>query len=376
MLLEWIEATRTLTRIRQDLALVDAVDSLRRADWMTTAILDGPEMSALRAATVPAEWHPRYYASAIVATYGVVERFVTAVVPAAARQMMTIVEHYDLLPEQVREQHLQLSLRMAHEAVTRSTGDVDVQGMVSRLGACISGTSPATLNDSVFAFHTANLRGPLIEEIVCRLGISRPARLGVHPGCRAMLDGPLNGIYADAASVLADLADRRNDVAHGQFDLQLLDRGTLHAVVDFVEFFLADVWMVCAAAVVELGLEHSTFAGEVKHTYSNADTGVRSIASVVIADGVEVETGEGVVVWKPRATRRASVVTMQTGGETVLKARGDGRLAVGLDLGTSSLDGCEIYVPSGRSYAVLDLLETAEELAHIHHDRSSARCPT
>jgi hypothetical protein len=254
----------------------------------------GPLIDRIATLAGPSRLHRLGYQVAIVFGYASFERYVRDLIMLIARVMSSVCTTYGDLPEGVRDNHLRLTLKVASIATERSTYDLPtVASMLSRLLACLDGTEPYVLNDEVFADHSANFRTNLVRDALRRVGVE-VAEDRTTPELSALLAGELSGLYARASSVIDDLAERRNDAAHGA-EIELLDRPTLGAVVRFVRAYgdalAEDAFDHLARAVVT---HKAREIGQIEHTWTNPQGGERTICRVRPA--TEVATGQRIVV--------------------------------------------------------------------------------
>ncbi len=351
MLEAWRQLEKGVGQVRDDLDLVASLDELLRSEF------DGPEFADLRELTLPARWHPRYYSTAIIGSYGVVERFVGDLVEGAAGLMAGAASSYPDLPESFRSRHEEQSLRAALALLEgRSRLEASTEELVANLAACLASGDGFTVNQSVLALSSANFRSQVIERTVRDLGVEGMTGIGENALCRAALDGVLGGIYADAQSVLDDLANRRNEVSHGRPLPELLDLATLRGLVDVVEGYLKDLFRIVAKVVGHWCVARQcSEIGMIEHTWTHQGTGVRSIVRVVPVAGSVLGVGNEIIATGGTA-KLATMLSIQEGGVGLEEFVGDGQTAIGIDLGHPVSKGQRLFSASDDDLAVLGVL--------------------
>ncbi len=181
------------------------------------------------------------YNSVIVSLYGFFEQYVESLLREYAGSISAIVPKYELLPEQILKQHIELSyMLLSRIEKTRYKSATTVQEIIANLHSCVSGSAEFKINDDAFSYHSANFRTEVINESFSKLGVFR-----VSDKVRESEEFQeyLRSIYPDrdvshinsqeAFALLNDLADRRNDVSHG-IDSDILSNPIL---LDYITFF-------------------------------------------------------------------------------------------------------------------------------------------
>jgi hypothetical protein len=216
------------------------------------------------------------------------ERFIRDLAEGLATFMSEVYTSYESLPEKMRREHILLSLQYMQDLAQRSDFDPDLfEANVSQLSKCLSGA--IALNEQAMSRHTANFRCEVIRKVLGRLEFDMPSASG-DVYFENFPSGVMNGLYSSPESVIDDLADRRNEVAHGS-DFDILDIDTLKAISDTVYKF--DLWIFRKVAEQQLQAlvgREGVDAGHIAHVWSDSDTGARSVAKLT---DVSVELSGG-----------------------------------------------------------------------------------
>ena len=271
-------------------AVMEGLESLRRQPLDGQNSVASQIMADLSPILSGGSWREQYYAYSIVATYSMHERFIRDVAAALARLMGLLYSSYDELPEVVRDSHLAVSLKRLQELSRYDDGESLLKGEIRNLADCFDGQ--VTLNEEAMSRHTANFRCETVRLVLKRFGFELPV-VSERDGFEDILEngGPLNGLYATVEKVIDDLADRRNDVAHGS-DLEILDIATLRAIAQTV--YRYDLWILRKISLRHLQSFidlNAVRVGTVAEEYKDKVTGVRSVA--VMSDiGAELKVGD------------------------------------------------------------------------------------
>jgi hypothetical protein len=183
------------------------------------------------------------YNSIVVSLYGFLEQFVEGLCRSYVSYINGVVPTYDELPPELLKNHVPLTLDLISKAdLPRYSGTVSVSQLVDNLHSCLSNATGYRLNSDAFSQHTANFRAEVIQSLFGKIGIQNVAkqileRAAFQDYLRvAFPDRDPSTIEAvDAFFHLDDLAERRNEVAHGM-PCQILSNGIL---LDYVSFFEA-----------------------------------------------------------------------------------------------------------------------------------------
>jgi len=188
------------------------------------------------------------YNMVIVSLYGYLERYIEDLIGEHLDQVVDVVARFSDLPASVQEKHLPLSLELARKADRQKyESSARPDEIISKLHSCYASPDKYNLNVLAFAQHSANFRQSVITQTFAQCGIADVAQ-GVkqsepfisflrkeNPELDVNLFiGKENDVVF---SRLNDLAERRNDVAHGSIVDEILSRDILREYVDFVEAY-------------------------------------------------------------------------------------------------------------------------------------------
>jgi hypothetical protein len=237
-----------LNLLRHYLAGLDQQDKL--LDLQPESCGDaGPILTAIQQHFRAKNNKARYeYNTVIISLYGYLERFIEELVEEYLRTVSSNVAKFADLPTTIQTNHLPLSLKLAQKAdYPRYARTVRVEDLVARLHQCFRTPDNYQLNVEAFSQHTTNLRHGIVVETFGKSGVD-----GLGTALRKAeafnaflateiperdLETYLAGNDEIVFARLDDLANRRNDVAHGTPTDDYLSHDLLRGVIDFVDAY-------------------------------------------------------------------------------------------------------------------------------------------
>lgn len=179
------------------------------------------------------------YNSMIVSLYGYLESYIEGLIEGYISQLTLDCGKYSYVPAEVRNLHLELSIDLLKSTKKdRNLAEEDklnsLKLIVKNMNSCINEVDDFSLNDGAYSIHTANFRYDSIHTIFQRVGINSILKLSLERDELKSEIKRINSLPDEVdrsilikflASELDDLAQRRNEIAHGSLntDLQSLD---------------------------------------------------------------------------------------------------------------------------------------------------------
>jgi hypothetical protein len=212
------------------------------------------------------------YNTVIISLYGYLERFIEDLIGEYLSLVSIHVPTFAELPLSIQEKHLGLSLDLARKAdYQRFASSIRTPDIIARLHACFHTPERYQLNHQAFAQHTANFRQSVVVTTFSLLGIRdigqslRQAEpfMGFlkeedpERDVQTYLAGGDELVFAR----LNDLADRRNDVAHGTPVDDILSRDLLRSYIAFVEAYASGLALVVYERLLPLLLKRAVALG-------------------------------------------------------------------------------------------------------------------
>jgi hypothetical protein len=275
------------------------LDTLRAFEALMKTSSDSVEPADIRellrglseVSTSSAGRHEFYYRATIVSLYGLLEQFVESMLTEVVHRLAEIVPGYDSLPDNLKSNHLPLTLDVLSRLTTgKYQGKATERMLISGLNSCYEESSEFVLNDMVFAYHTANFRADVVRQSFEKIGIELAKLASERPFAASMEQN-----FPDEGNiffVVDDLAERRNEVAHGSVT-QLLSVELLHSYIDVIEAYTGALtksvlsWLI-KFAIPYIGRE----LGRPTKVFGNRIIGYSSLAlSLSVGDVIAVVDG-------------------------------------------------------------------------------------
>lgn len=227
-----------LDKLRRFLQATDAEDRL-----ITYILgLPGAERASLAAPLDPIQANStikrrQNYVSAVIVLYGALERYVEEAVAEYVEQLAVIHKEYQRLPENLRAQHLRLTidyLASLKDGRVRETEDIAT--VIATLHDCLTGKAPFRLNARAFSLRSSNMKFQRVREIMRHLDIEiHQRRVLATPSysrflhdmagisAKDMQDSEVEGMLDH----IDDLVIYRNDIAHGVANLETFEESNI-----------------------------------------------------------------------------------------------------------------------------------------------------
>jgi hypothetical protein len=181
------------------------------------------------------------YTTVIVTLYGLFEQLVEGLIGEYSSNLSKSAPSYADLPSKLKKAHSEMSVellpRLEH---SRYRGRIQIGQVIANMHSCLSGNQEYMLNLDALQQHSANFRSEVLGQAFQRLGIEQVLQklpkyepfssyLDTNAGLQAGVSTKPEIIYGQ----LDDLADRRNDVAHG-VNTEILSIDILRERIDYL----------------------------------------------------------------------------------------------------------------------------------------------
>lgn len=208
------------------------------------------------------------YSALIVALYGAVERFGEASISEYVEYLNRVSPSYGALPAQLRDAHLEAAVKLL-QAPDRDRYAA-AEEVVNDLHSCLSGGATFRINPGTFAYHSANFRSALFRDLWARVGVSALTdSILADDGYRAAVDA-LDPSTAPSFFRFDDVAERRNEVAHGSTPSDILSIDIFLGYAAIVAAFCqALVRRATSAGLAALTQHHGHERGDPIAVYNN-----------------------------------------------------------------------------------------------------------
>ncbi len=217
------------------------------------------------------------YNSLIISLYGYFEKFIEDIIELYVDDLNTSISDYNQLPEPLIKNHLSLSIQMINKVESNKyQGQLSKETIINNLHACINTRTRYILNKEAFRQHSSNFRHLTITEVFGKLGLPNISdlildnknfysytivRLQKTEGEKLTAD--------EAFDYIDELAERRNDVAHGVSG-EILNLEILSDFITYFEFYSAAITEVVNRNLQTIKLlRNSINLGELTGWYKN-----------------------------------------------------------------------------------------------------------
>lgn len=269
-LLEFVRATDDLSQLLARSAVEDELLKANTADVTPERLRE--LLVSFRNTVEPFVLRQAQYAMQLILLYGAFERLIEGLLVGTLTTLNELVPTYVELPERIQGNHRRKSIDALRDDVwlARSNDPLLAGKIIESLASCEARASNYRLNSLAYGRHSANFRRPLIEDAFREVGVdnflaltSSTAEfrnyLEAAPRERGLLDAEFGAID--------DLAERRNEIAHGS-PAQLLSSNQIAEYVSFFDAFAHSAYSVLrrhlACYVVA---HHATSLGKVDRVH-------------------------------------------------------------------------------------------------------------
>ena len=217
------------------------------------------------------------YNSIIITLYGYIEQCIESLVSDYVNTLIKIEGETSSLPDKILRNHTDLTIKKISKGKSyNNLNDPDIREMISNLNNCLQNKDPLSLNSAAFAYHTSNIRVSEIDRMFSKVGINTACRkaASTHQFKKFITENHPNrslnsGHEEESLTEIDDLAERRNEVAHG-LTHDILSIDLLLENISFVKAFGKALFQViseeCLPSVVN---NHGIRLGKPINVYDN-----------------------------------------------------------------------------------------------------------
>jgi hypothetical protein len=187
------------------------------------------------------------YNSIIISLYGSFEKFIENTIGIYIDSLNAIILEYDKLPDAILASHFRLSVSLLTKIGSTKYAHLKKEDIIRDLHTCLNTKESYQLNKDVFSQHDANFKFSVIDQVFSRIGIPTISAQVLEDAefndyIRIKLEKNENDLLIpeDCFVLLNDLAERRNDVAHG-VPGEILQNEILLDYIEHLEFYAKSV---------------------------------------------------------------------------------------------------------------------------------------
>jgi hypothetical protein len=196
------------------------------------------------------EYSEFIYNGIIVSVYGAFERLVENIIEAYLNSISKKSKLFDKLPNAIQKKHTELSLTLALKVgkdrnITNEEKLKSQENIVNNLSGCMGSSAEIKLNVCAFSSHTANFRLDIVRESFSNIGLTTLID-DIQNNLRLINFVKSEKGYTESDILnktvffneikfkLDDLANRRNEIAHGSRPQGYLSYTLLLSLCDFM----------------------------------------------------------------------------------------------------------------------------------------------
>lgn len=178
------------------------------------------------------------YTAIIIYMYSSLESFIEESVKLYLNELSLTIEKFNELPEKIVNNHAHLSAILIQNLNHQKyNGSVSLQHIIKNMNDCINNTVGYQINVDAYTHHTANFKEGIIDEFFSKIGIENISSL--------IKKTPIFENYIKENEIdsrkpftfINDLAERRNQVAHSNIEVQLLSSEILLDYINFLKVY-------------------------------------------------------------------------------------------------------------------------------------------
>jgi hypothetical protein len=235
------------------------------------------------------------YSSIIVGLYGLFENYLESLLKSYLDVIQGMHSKYTDLPEKIRENHIAVTaVLLSKPDLQKFKNLVSPNALAANLHSCLSNSTDFKLNVEAYTYHTANFRAGTIDEFFARVAISGISgsvfRLESFSDFLVQYAPErkiIPNVQQDLFPEINDLADRRNEVAHGSQVEELLSNSILLDYTRVIEAYGHAVYKILESEAMSIRVDmHGVSVNRCIIVYNN------SIVCLEIARGTTVSVGD------------------------------------------------------------------------------------
>lgn len=182
----------------------------------------------------------RNYVGGIMGLSTAFEVFIDSLTQEYIRSIMEIFPSYNDLPEKIRSNHRKLTIDLvARFEQSRFKGQIEIEELFRRYHQCVSGSTPYELNEEAFLYRQANFKSEKLAEFFHRV-MDKNILDGIIERKRMTEFLLEKSLVQKDFSILDNLAQRRNEAAHGEPN-DILSDEMMILYIDYLEILCEEL---------------------------------------------------------------------------------------------------------------------------------------
>lgn len=228
------------------------------------------------------------YNTIIVSMYGYFEAFIEESIKAYLNNFKKYTISFNDMPEKVKENHSFLSaLLIQNKNLPKYKEIIKEEEVIINMNSCIIKSSDYNLNVDAYTYHSSNFRKSSIDEFFSKIGIDNISqKILIYPKFKDYLtENEINNI--NAFDIIDDVAERRNQVAHGA-DYELLSFEILKEYIDFLQVYGETLINVLTMNIIDYKIKTNR-ANKIGNVIDNYG---KNIIAIKVNTPIKIKKGE------------------------------------------------------------------------------------
>lgn len=195
------------------------------------------------------------YNLVIITLYGILEGFIEQIIEKYLDEVSCIVSKFSKLPQKIQDTHLQLSAELIININKLAKySSLDKNEVVRNLYSCVDESyGHYKLNGKAYTNHSSNFRRQTICDIFKNIGIANITKGIIQDDYFKKFFQEYEGVtdpelkrYSDEAfyTILEDIVERRNYIAHGNDVDDILSLNILEEYVEYIRRLIETMYRI------------------------------------------------------------------------------------------------------------------------------------
>lgn len=178
------------------------------------------------------------YNSYIITLYGLFERFIENVLAEYLASLCSVLKSFDKLPISLLKNHIGLNVDVLKNIANPKFQNLSLNNFIHNIDRALN-ENIAVLNIEAFQHHPYNFKQSIISEYFGKVGFGDLSGiLKLYDPLKSILNqkfGNVANLSSDVVfNTIDDLSQRRNDVAHGVENVELLNVSIIREYIIFI----------------------------------------------------------------------------------------------------------------------------------------------
>lgn len=274
------------------------------------------------------------YNSIVISLYGAFEKFIENLLVSYVDKVNALIQNYNSLPDPIKKNHFNLSISLLNKVgQPRYTGFLKKEEIIKNLHTCLNNIDGYQLNKDAFSQHSANFRLQVINDAFSHIGVNGIDQLIManrefYEYVIAVKEKNIGDFISpeECFTILNDLADRRNDVAHG-VPCELLSNEILDS---YLNYFKKYSYAICSILLSEIW--HHEYEFNAKPLGEITDVLKEGEVVCIFSNNTELKKGAYVIGKNESTIEKAQIISIQINNAETEFIKTDQNIEIGLML--------------------------------------------